>query len=80
MTRAYPWEPSEVGSWPYSMHFTRLERLAKDEHLSLVSPFVSYVFTRLHFLTNSPNKLECYIKQSWKDLLGTNALTYWTHL
>jgi hypothetical protein len=26
---------------------------------------------------NEPNKLECYITLSWKELPGTNTLAYW---
>ncbi len=35
------------------------------------------VFTTLHFLTNRPNKLECYITLCRKGLRVKNTLAYW---
>ncbi len=29
------------------------------------------------YLTNGPNKLECYISQGWNGLSGPNTLDYW---
>ncbi len=37
------------------------------------------IFIIVHFLTNGPKKLECYITLGWKGLIGTNALTYWVY-
>jgi hypothetical protein len=37
------------------------------------------VFTPPHFLQSKPNKLECYITLSWKDLPRTNTLAYWIY-
>jgi hypothetical protein len=30
-------------------------------------------------LRNGPNELDCYMKQSWKDLPMKNTLAYWAH-
>jgi hypothetical protein len=64
----------------------KLERLARDKHSSLLSPFVSYKALRVRIhntpsssqLTKRNNKLECYITLCWKDQLGKNALAYWS--
>jgi hypothetical protein len=32
------------------------------------------------YITNGPNKLECYIIYVWKGLKGTNNLAYWANL
>ncbi len=39
-----------------------------------------YLKNTLDRIQNDPNKLECYIKQGWKGLSGTNSLAYWAHL
>jgi hypothetical protein len=33
---------SMVGPWPYPQTFTRLEKLARDKHSSLLQKFVNY--------------------------------------
>jgi hypothetical protein len=33
----------------------------------------------LSFVTDAPNKLECYITQVWKGLPAQNTLAYWAH-
>ncbi len=74
--------------------YTRLERVAKDKHSSLLSPFVHFEGmkcckdgTRFHILNtlfslklmNGPKKLECYFTLGLKELEGTIPVAYWAH-
>jgi hypothetical protein len=71
------------------LHYTKLERPAKDIHSSLLSPFLSYKENLLHYtMLERPAKDKhsilspfinykedlCYITLSWQGLQGTNTL------
>ncbi len=40
------------------LHYTKLERLARDEHFSLMGPFVTYVMNELNTLILHCTKVE----------------------
>ncbi len=57
-------------------HKTRLERIARDKHASLLGPFISYVKV---VMSTAPCLL-ANIRPAWKGLPGTNTLAYFEPL
>ncbi len=77
------------------LHYAKAERLDRDKHSCLFSPFVSYKENELlwiwylrlyyqHFIFfvtyKGPKKLECSITPRQKGLPGTRTLAYSVHL
>jgi hypothetical protein len=70
------------------LHYSRVERLARDKHSSLFWPNVSYgqkslvITGSIHdasfylYFMNGPNKAKCYITIGWKGLPETKTLAY----
>jgi len=64
------------------VQYTRLDKLAKDKHSSLLNPFVNYeenyVFVSMIPGTNFSRPmffvLQCYITLGWKGLLENEVL------
>ncbi len=81
---------TRVGSGLSRKHYTRLERLATDKHLSLLRKSVNYgrkmfystgpwcqgLKTHSSYLTTGSNKLECHISLIWKCLPWRNTLAF----
>ncbi len=84
-----------MGTISRVLHYSRLERLARDKQSSLLGQFISYeenkvinmllqVLYSQHLIFiityEWDNKLECYITLDSKGLLGTNNLAYLANL